>query len=376
MSPIHKPVVCLLAALVLPAAVRGDEVRWRTDYGKALKEASETSRPLLLNLGTESCFWCKQLDARTFKDADLIKLLNDRVIPLKLDGERNDYLVKALKIQSYPTLVFASADGTILGFREGFLEADKLHAQVVRVLAAVGAPDWMKRDLEAANKAITAGDYPKALTLLQGVIEDGKNRPIQVKARKALAEVEKKAAEELARARALADGGRKADAVNTAGRIEKQFPGTLAARQGKQFAARLTSREAKEDDRPAQAARLLGQARADYKARDYLLCLDRCEALAAKFTDRPEAREAARLAEEIKGNTEWAKQAADQLGDRLCVLYLSLAENWVKKGQPQQAIHYLDRVVKHFGTSKHAATAKARLAQLRGAPLVGDKDEK
>src|SRR5262245_54397548 len=191
------PVVCLLAALVLPAAGRADEVRWRTDYARALKEAAASGRPMLLNIGGDNCFWCKQLDARTFIDADLIKLLNDRFIPLKVDGDRDTYLVQALKIQSYPTLVFAGADGTILGFREGFLEADKLHAQLVRVLAAVGAPAWMKNDLEAAGKAVAAGDYAKAVSLLQGIVEDGKNRPIQVRARQALAEVEKRASEEL-----------------------------------------------------------------------------------------------------------------------------------------------------------------------------------
>jgi len=381
MSPFRQtatpPVVCLLAALVLPAGARGDEVRWRTDYAKALKEAASTGRPMLLNVGGENCFWCRQLDARTFKDPDLVKLLNDRVVPLKVDGDRDTYLVQALKIQSYPTLVFASADGTILGFREGFLEADKLHAQLVRVLAAVGEPEWMRNDLDAATKALAAGDYAKAISLLQGIIEDGKARPVQAKARVALADVEKRAAEELARARRLPDGGKKADAVAAIGRVEKAYPGTLASRQGKQLAAQLTSREAKDEDRPQRARQLLAQAKADYKDRQYLPCLDRCEALSALYPDLPEGAEAARLADEIKGNTEWAKQAADQLAERLCVLYLSLAESWVKKGEPQQAIYYLERVAKVFPGSRHAAAAKARLAQLRGAPLAGDgKDDK
>lgn len=367
-QPASPPVVCLLALLVVPAPARADGVRWRGDYAKALKEAAETDRPLLLNLGTDNCFWCKQLDARTFKDAELVKLLNERFIPLKIDGERNGYLVKELKIQSYPTLVFAAADGTILGFREGFVEADKLQPLAVRVLATAGVPDWMRTDLDEAVKATAAGEHARAISLLQGVVEDGKNRPIQARARKLLAALEQKAADALAKARALADGGKKAEAAEALARAEKAFPGTLAARQGKQLRAALASPAAADGDRAAQARRLLAQAKQDYKDREYLRCLDRCDALASRHGESPEAAEAAQLAADIKGNTEWAKQAADELADRLCTLYLALADGWVKKAQPQQAVYYLDRIVKLFPASKQAAAARARLAQLRGAP--------
>ncbi len=71
---------------------------------------------------------------------------------------------------------------------------------------------------------------------------------------------------------------------------------------------------------------------------------------------------------EIKGNPEWTKQACDQLGDRLSVLYLALAETWLKKGQPQQAVFYLERVVQTFPNSRHAEAAQARLAQIQGPP--------
>ena len=62
----------------------------------------------------------------------------------------------------------------------------------------------------------------------------------------------------------------------------------------------------------------------------------------------PEAAEAVQLAAEIKSNPEWAKQACDQMSDRLGVLYLALADTWLKKGQPQQAVFYLERVVQNF----------------------------
>ena len=106
----------------------------------------------------------------------------------------------------------------------------------------------------------------------------------------------------------------------------------------------------------------------DYRAQQFLCCLDRCEALTTQYTDLPEAKKAAEMAAEIKANPQWTKLAADQLGERLSVLYFALADAWLKKGQPQQAIFYLERVVKAFPATRHAEVAQARLAQLRGAP--------
>src|SRR3954465_8662924 len=115
--------VCLLLSCA-GSLLAADEINWRNDYARALKEAQEKGRPLLVDVGTENCYWCKQLDQRTFKDPELVKLLNERCIPLRIDGSSNKYLVQALRIQSYPTLVFAGPDGTIVAYKEGFLEAD------------------------------------------------------------------------------------------------------------------------------------------------------------------------------------------------------------------------------------------------------------
>ena len=363
---------CLTVFLLLGCAghrLVADEIVWRTDYARALQEAQKHARPLLVDVGTEDCHWCKQLDQRTFKDAELIKLLNERCIPLKIDGNRNSYLVKALRVQSYPTLVFAGPDGAILGYKEGFMEAAALKQMLMRVLTAVGTPDWMKRDLEAALKAIAKADHAQAVTLLRNVVEDGKSRPVQVKARVLLEGLEKKADEVAQKARELAGNGKVSEAIAAYNQLGKEFPGTLAARHGGQMLMKLAGKSAgSEDQRKRQAGELLEQAREDYKNQRFLICLDRCERLSGDFADLAEARDASKLAEQIKNNPDWTRKACDQLGERLGVLYLALADSWLKKGQPQQAIFYLQRIVKMFPGSRHAEMAQVRLARLRGSP--------
>jgi outer membrane protein assembly factor BamD (BamD/ComL family) len=48
------------------------------------------------------------------------------------------------------------------------------------------------------------------------------------------------------------------------------------------------------------------------------------------------------------------------------VLYLALADTWLKRGQPQQAVFYLERVVQSFPNTRHAEAAQIRLSQIQG----------
>ncbi len=387
------PVACLW--LLSAAGARAQEVAWRQDYSAARQEAATKGRPLVIDFGTENCVYCKLLDARTFRDPEIVRLLNERCVPLKVDAQRHPTLANALHIQNYPTLVFASPEGKILGYQEGFVEAPALKEHLDKALAAVApkapapeaakpeaakpaAPEWMARELQDAARACDAADYRRALALLKHVLAEGEEGPVRTQARRKLQEIEQKAGSQCSRARELADRGQHGEAVEVLNDLARSYPGTLAAREGGQLLATLASRRvSRPSSGEAKAQGLLAQAREDYRARQYLSCLDRCEALLSGFADTEEASEAGRLAAEIKANPEWTKQACEQLADRLGALYLAQAEGWLKKGQPQQAVFYFERVVQAFPNSRHAEVAQGRLLQLRGprkAKAGPDKD--
>jgi thioredoxin-related protein len=379
--------VGLSACCAVPVA-RGQtptEVEWRQDYSRARQEATEKVRPLVIDVGTENCFWCKQLDLRTFRDPTVVRVLNEQCIPLKVDASRHATLAEALRVQNYPTLVFATPDGHILGYQEGFIEAPALQEKIQQTLAAMTPPagDWMTRDLQDASRAMTASEYARAIALLQKIVEDGKDRPAQTQARQMLQELEQQAAGRCIKAKELIEKGEVTKAVEHVVETVRLYAGTRAAREGGQILVTLASRKC---DPPAPsgpliptaspvparavlARDLLSQAREEYGRKQFLACLDRCEAIVAGYADLPEAAEAGKLAAEIKSNPDLTKQACEQMGDRLSLLYLNMAESWLKKGQPQQAVFYLERVVQTFPHSRHAELAQVRLAQIQGAPV-------
>lgn len=362
--------VCGLMHGLLPASAQAQEVEWRLDYGKARQEAAEKNRPLVIDVGTEHCHFCKQLDLRTFKDPTVVALLNERCVPLKIDADQHARLAEALKVEYYPTLVFASAEGKILGYQQGFIEAPALHERLLKLFftaaTASGAPN-PNRDIDEAKRAMAVGDYPRAIALLKPVAETAKEVAIQKQARQLLSDLEQQAAGRCAEARQLVESGKVTQAVETVTELVRVYPGTKAAREGGQLLVTLASRVVPHENSRINVAReLLDQAREDYQRRQYLSCLDCCENLIANYTDLNEATEASKLAAEIKANPEFSKQACEQMGERLSTMYLTLAETWLKRGQPQQAIFYLERIVQSFPHTRNADIAQVRLAQIQG----------
>ena len=134
----------LASLLALPlSADCGDNVEWRKDYDSARKEAAEKGRPLFLDFGTEECVHCRRLDVSTFRDASVVKLLNERFIPLKVDANREPHLTQALRIQLYPTMILAGNDGKIITWVEGYVDSARLLEHLTRAVPSSLPTGWV-----------------------------------------------------------------------------------------------------------------------------------------------------------------------------------------------------------------------------------------
>src|SRR5947209_5733479 len=98
--PRHFTLVGVILLAVFSGAAGAAEVQWRYDYNRARREAQDKGRPLLLDISTEHCFWCKKLDATTFRDPTVVQVLNEQFIPLKIDANRDGPLAEFLHVQA------------------------------------------------------------------------------------------------------------------------------------------------------------------------------------------------------------------------------------------------------------------------------------
>jgi hypothetical protein len=126
-------VVVALAA----APVHAEGVVWLNDYGVARREAHDKNLPLVIDFSTQNCHWCRQLEATTFRDPAVVKLLSDHFVALRLDGEKDARIAQSLGINAYPTLVFADANGKILSKQDGYVKAAEFTQIAQRALASL-----------------------------------------------------------------------------------------------------------------------------------------------------------------------------------------------------------------------------------------------
>lgn len=378
-SPVTR--LCALFPLVtaaalwqaLPASAQpvrpapAPQVTWRTDYNTARKEAQDKGLPLLVVVGTDDCFYCRKLEAGPLKDPALAPLIANGFIPLKLDAKAAPELAKALKVQMYPTTVLAGPDGKIHAFIEGYIETDRLAEQMKRTATVVATADWAARDFNEASKALAVSDYPRAVTLLKGITKEAGEKPVGVKAKQILDEVEKLASGKLAQAKQLEQRGQTQDAMDTLADTVRVYAGTQSASDAATVLAGLTDKPEVLQQRRVRVARdMLAVARDDFRAGKLYDCMQKCEQLALSFAELPEAKDANALLADIRGNPERLAKACDQMNDRTAAMYMALADSWSKKGQDAEAVSCLKKVMALCPNTRHADVAQAEITKLQG----------
>ena len=66
-----------------------NSINWLS-FEEALEKSKENPKPILVDLYTDWCGWCKKMDATTYKNGGIIKYINDNYYAVKMDGEGKD----------------------------------------------------------------------------------------------------------------------------------------------------------------------------------------------------------------------------------------------------------------------------------------------
>lgn len=90
----------------------------------------------MIDVYTDWCHWCKELDKNTYADAEVVKLSKE-FVPLKLNPEKdeqNAQIARKYRIEGYPTIIFVSSDGDMVHRLEGYLEPKPFLAEMQKAL--------------------------------------------------------------------------------------------------------------------------------------------------------------------------------------------------------------------------------------------------
>jgi uncharacterized protein YyaL (SSP411 family) len=90
------------------------DIRWREWGDKAFREARETGKPILLDLTAVWCHWCHVMDETSYSDDEVIELINEGFIPVRVDIDKRPDIRERYNFGGYPTTAFLNADGDVI----------------------------------------------------------------------------------------------------------------------------------------------------------------------------------------------------------------------------------------------------------------------
>jgi thioredoxin-related protein len=128
-------VAALFAVMSATASQAETSVAWR-DWDSGLQEARRLDRPILVDVYTQWCGWCKRMDRDVYARPAVRDYLASKFVTIKIDAEAakpakyegRDHTSRSLaalfRVTGYPTTLFLRADGKHLVNVPGYVEAD------------------------------------------------------------------------------------------------------------------------------------------------------------------------------------------------------------------------------------------------------------
>jgi thioredoxin-related protein len=132
---------------------------WLT-YDEGLKQAKESGKNVFLEFTSDRCGYCRKMHATTFKDLEIISMLNDNFVAVSVNGNSRDSVkidglvstergvARDYRVSAYPTFWFLTPEGERITTFMGYQDKDFLYPVL----------DYMKDD---SYKTVKFEDYLK-----------------------------------------------------------------------------------------------------------------------------------------------------------------------------------------------------------------------
>ncbi|MBQ1653152.1 MAG: DUF255 domain-containing protein [Bacteroidales bacterium] len=160
-----KKVLFVIISAICLANVATGQIKWM-GIEEAMRLQDSTQKPVMIDMYTDWCGWCKKMDAETFSNPDLAAYINANFLPVKFNAETTDTIMFPIKTtdektgekkteykpfinlqtgnksshllaqmllsgrMSYPSLVFIDYEGNITPI-PGFMTVEKLEPMLI-----------------------------------------------------------------------------------------------------------------------------------------------------------------------------------------------------------------------------------------------------
>ena len=116
-------------------ALEQPTIDWQDWSPQAFAQAKKEGKLVLLALTAEWCPWCKKMDAITYRDKQVVEVINKNYIAVRADLDKHPKLAQRYKNYGPPTTVVYNSAATEIIKRPGYLEARILYWMLDTVAA-------------------------------------------------------------------------------------------------------------------------------------------------------------------------------------------------------------------------------------------------
>lgn len=142
-----------ILALSYAQKTESDSINWKT-YEKAKKLSKDSGRPIYFYIYSNSCGWCRRFVQQTLQDSIVLRKLNSKFIPVKINSSSTEkqkvdgkevterQLAAMFAIRGVPTSAFMDSEGKLITKLPGYIPP----AQFLSILNYIG--DGWYKDME------------------------------------------------------------------------------------------------------------------------------------------------------------------------------------------------------------------------------------
>ncbi|MDI6828190.1 MAG: DUF255 domain-containing protein [Armatimonadota bacterium] len=89
-------------------------IRWMDWTNEAFAKAERENKLILLNISANWCHWCHVMDRTTYADPIVTRIITERFIPIRVDGDKRPDIQDRYLLGGWPTTAILTPNGRIL----------------------------------------------------------------------------------------------------------------------------------------------------------------------------------------------------------------------------------------------------------------------
>jgi thiol:disulfide interchange protein len=133
MRTLIRGLAAAAAVLVLGGTLSAGEIVWAPTFEAGVKKAKTKDLPVMIDIYTDWCGWCKKLDKDVYTNAQVVTLAK-QFVSIKLNPEKDKKNGKLFKVEGFPAIIFLDSKGKEINRIGGYLPAEEFLGEMQKAL--------------------------------------------------------------------------------------------------------------------------------------------------------------------------------------------------------------------------------------------------